>query len=133
MGLLVDCASGASAERLTRIEREAITTLLGNAINMPKFDLCDFLGVVDLGDEFRADLQTDVPVMLVSGSLDPRTPVSNAEQVLIGLVKGDHLIKLPSSSSTMEHWRQRASVPHLVLPRSNRHEVSRELMVVLGE
>ena len=30
--------------------------------------------------------------MLVSGSLDARTPISNAQEVLRGLVKGQHLI-----------------------------------------
>ena len=92
MGILVDCASGASAERSNRIGSEAAETLLGNAINGVQFDLCDNLGNPDLGAEFRSNLQTEIPVLLISGSLDPRTPVANAEEVLKGLANGQHLL-----------------------------------------
>lgn len=92
MSDLVDCASGASPERLAQIEREADETLLGNAINVPEINLRDALGNPDLGATFRSNLQTEVPVLLVSGNLDARTPVSNAEEVLTGLVNGQHLI-----------------------------------------
>ena len=92
MPALVDCVSGATAERRTTIEREAGQTLLGGIINGPLFDLCDALGGVDLGDEFRGDLYSEVPTLLVSGSLDARTPVTNAEEILRGLVTGQHLI-----------------------------------------
>ena len=74
------------------IEWEAGQTLLGGIINGPLFDLCDALGGVDLGDEFRGDLHSEVPTLLVSGSLDARTPVTNAEEILRGLVTGQHLI-----------------------------------------
>ena len=92
MPALVDCASGATAERCANIEREADQALLGGIINGALFDYCDALGGVDLSDEFRGDLHSEVPTLLVSGSLDARTPVSNAEEVLKGLVNGQHLI-----------------------------------------
>jgi len=92
MGTLVDCASGATAERRQRIEKEATETLLGDAINHVQFDRCEVLGQIDLGDDFRADLQSEKPVLFISGSLDARTPVSNAEAVLTGLAQGQHLI-----------------------------------------
>lgn len=92
MGTLVDCASGATRERRALIKKEAVETLLGDAINDVQFERCEVLGQTDLGDVFRADLQSDIPVLLVSGSLDARTPVSNAEAVLKGLSQGQHLI-----------------------------------------
>ncbi|MFQ6029126.1 MAG: alpha/beta fold hydrolase [Dehalococcoidia bacterium] len=92
MSALVDCASGATMARRAQIQQETQGTLLGNAINGVQFELCDSLEYSDLGDQFRADLQTQVPVLLVSGSLDARTPVSNAEEVLKGLAEGQHLI-----------------------------------------
>ena len=52
MPALVDCVSGATAERRTTIEREAGQTLLGGIINGPLFDLCDAFGGVDLGTNF---------------------------------------------------------------------------------
>ena len=92
MPVLVDCASGATAERRTIIEREATQTLMGGIINGALFDYCDVLGAIDLSDEFREDLYSEIPTLLVSGTLDARTPVSNAEEVLKGLVNGQHLI-----------------------------------------
>ncbi len=92
MPALVDCASGAMTERRTKIEKEADQTLLGGIINGALFDYCDKLGGIDLNDEFREDLYSEVPTLLVSGTLDVRTPVSNAEEVLKGLVNGQHLI-----------------------------------------
>ena len=92
MPALVDCASGATAERHAQIEREENQTLLGGIINGALFDYCDDLGGIDLTDEFRADLYSKVPTLLISGTLDVRTPVSNAEEVLKGLVNGQQLI-----------------------------------------
>lgn len=92
MPALVDCASGAMAERHAQIEREADQTLLGGIINGALFDYCDDLGGINLNDEFRADLYSEVPTLLISGTLDVRTPVSNTEEVLNGLVNGQHLI-----------------------------------------
>ena len=92
MGNLVDCASGASETRRARIRSEAEDTLLGNAINGVQFEICDVIGSQDLGSEFRGGLETDVPVLLVSAGLDPRTPVSNAEEVQSGLVNARHFI-----------------------------------------
>ena len=52
MPALVDCASGATAERRAKIEREADQTLVGGIINGALFDYCDALGGVDLKTNF---------------------------------------------------------------------------------
>ncbi len=108
-----DCASGATAERMRQIAIEAPTTLLGNAINESFPALCNVLGSYDLGDDFRGRLVSDVPTMLVGGSLDVRTPISNAEELLPDLsnselltiegvshdlaIRGDHIEELARS------------------------------------
>ena len=92
MPALVDCASGATTERHAKIKEEADQTLMGGIINGALFDYCDALGGADLNDGFRGDLYSEVPTLLVSASLDARTPVSNAEEILKGLVNGQHLI-----------------------------------------
>jgi pimeloyl-ACP methyl ester carboxylesterase len=81
MKMMMDLSSGASAERLARIEREAATSLLGNAINFPAMYLSEAWGAVDLGDAFRRPLTSDVPALLLVGDLDPRTPVDNAREI----------------------------------------------------
>ena len=102
MPLLVDCASGATAERRDQIEDESAGTLLGDAINGIGPEIGDAVGGPDLGDEFRGPLESDVPVLLISGDLDARTPISNAEEVLRGLVNGQHVVVEGASHSMFQ-------------------------------
>ena len=92
MSGVMDCASSASKARLERIEREARTTLLGDVINLPLLDVCPAWGVRPLDDEFRSDLETDVPTLFISGTLDGRTPPENAEEVRAGFSHSVHLV-----------------------------------------
>lgn len=88
----MDAASGATEARLSRIREEAARTLLADAINFPWAPIAKGLGVRDLGDEFRADVETDVPALFISGTLDGRTPPSHALAVLPGFSNARHLI-----------------------------------------
>lgn len=92
MPAAMDAASGASADRRALLACERGETLLGDAINIPYPDLADALGVPDLGPAFRAPVQSDVPVLLISGTLDGRTPPRNAEEVRAGLPNSAHLV-----------------------------------------
>lgn len=85
MPVAMDCASGATAARRRRIAEEASRTLLGDAINLPYPDLCAALDVPDLGDAFRAPLKSDVPALLISGTLDGRTPPRQAAELAAGM------------------------------------------------
>ncbi len=85
MPVAMDCASGASEARRKRIAEEASRTLLGDAINLPFPDLCAALNVPDLGDAFRAPLKSDVPALLISGTLDGRTPPRQAAELAAGM------------------------------------------------
>jgi pimeloyl-ACP methyl ester carboxylesterase len=92
MSYLMDCASGATAQRLARIKREAAECLVGDTVNFPFPAIDAAWKSQDLGDEFRGPLHSDVPALLVSGSLDGRTPPANAEEILKGFPNGLHLI-----------------------------------------
>lgn len=85
MSMAVDSASGASAARRETIASQAETSLLGDAINFPFPAISDAWGVTDLGDEFRAPLRSDVPVLILVGDCDVRTPIANAEELMRGL------------------------------------------------
>jgi pimeloyl-ACP methyl ester carboxylesterase len=100
MSTAMDCASGMSAEWGSRIAAEAKETLLADAINLPYPDVCEGVPVPDLGDEFRRPGKSDTPVLLISGSVDGRTPPSNAEEVLPGLSNGRHLVVEGSGHDT---------------------------------
>lgn len=92
MSMAMDCASGATAGRIQRIAEEAPGTLLGDAINVPFPGICAAWEVPDLGDTFRAPLVSAVPALFISGTLDGRTPVANAEEVRRGFRNGIHLV-----------------------------------------
>jgi pimeloyl-ACP methyl ester carboxylesterase len=92
MSYMMDCASGQTAARRERIAREAKGTLLEDVFNFPFPDVCQEWKAPDLGDEFRAPLRSDVPVLFISGTLDARTPVSNAEEYRTGFTNSTHMI-----------------------------------------
>lgn len=92
MSIAMDCASGISAGRRQRIAEEAKFTLLGDAINFPFPEICEGLNVPDLGEAFRAPLVSDVPALLISGTLDGRTRPRQAEELRRFLPNAQHLI-----------------------------------------
>ena len=92
MSISVDCASGASPDRLARIDRERDASLLGDAVNFPFPAICVGWPHNDLGPDFRAAVRSDVPVLFISGTLDVRTPFENAEEVAAGFPNGRHLV-----------------------------------------
>jgi len=92
MPMAMDTASGSTAERLQQIDKQAAETLLSDAINFPMNVVMPKLRELDLGDEFRSDLVSDIPVLAISGTADGRTPVSNATEILKTLSNGQHLV-----------------------------------------
>jgi pimeloyl-ACP methyl ester carboxylesterase len=92
MALEMDCASGASAERQSRIAQELESSILGNAINDPFPQICEFVNAPDLGATFRAPTSSDVPTLFISGTLDGRTPVSNTEEVRPFFPNSEHIV-----------------------------------------
>ena len=92
MALAMDAASGLSAARAALIESQRHGTLLDDLADLPHPFVREAAGIPDLGDEFRSSFTSDVPVCLISGTLDGRTPITNAEQVRKGFPNSVHLI-----------------------------------------
>jgi pimeloyl-ACP methyl ester carboxylesterase len=92
MSYMMDCASGQTAERRERIAREAKGRLLEDLFNFPFPDVCEEWKAPDLGDDFRAPVKSEVPVLFISGTLDARTPISNAEEYRKGFTNSTHII-----------------------------------------
>jgi len=76
-----DLASGISPARLALVRREAKTAVLGSALNFPMPQLLGAVPGVDLGEGFRAPLRIDHPALLLAGTLDGRTPMSEQDEV----------------------------------------------------
>lgn len=103
MPLAMEVASGAGPQRRAMAEAQAETSLFGDALNFPFPMIGDELGLVELGDAFRAPLQSDVPVLFVSGMFDGRTPPANAEALLPGFGNGVHVL-VRGASHDDELW-----------------------------
>nr|WP_315483566.1 alpha/beta hydrolase [uncultured Undibacterium sp.] len=73
MPFAMDIASGITDERLKQVKAQAKTSLLGLELNFPMPQLNKQVPNLDLGDVFRANPQSAVPTLLLSGTLDGRT------------------------------------------------------------
>jgi pimeloyl-ACP methyl ester carboxylesterase len=92
MSFAMDCASGVSPERWKRINDEAKDSLVGGVVDFPFPDVCEAWGGSDPGPEFRSPVESPIPVLFISGSLDGRTPPDNAEEVRRGFPNSAHVI-----------------------------------------
>jgi pimeloyl-ACP methyl ester carboxylesterase len=92
MSLTMDVASGATPSRRALVHAEEQRSVLGVALNFPWTSLGEDLGLPDLGETFRAPVTSEVPTLFVSGTMDGRTPVSNAREVMQGFRRATHLI-----------------------------------------
>ena len=84
MSTLMDIASGTGASRRAEIAEQAETALLGPYLNQP-VELEDVDPSLVLGDAFRTAPVSDVPVLLLSGTLDGRTYLLSQREAVAGL------------------------------------------------
>jgi len=92
MMLAVRGSCGATEERWERIRREAPASPFGLARCMFSPEAERALGALDAGDAFRAPVVSDVPTLLVSGTLDAHTPPFQAERARAGLSVSGHVV-----------------------------------------
>ena len=85
MSLAMDVASGIGAERLALVRAQAATSLLADTLNFPMPQLAGALPDLDLGDAFRKAPASDVPTLILSGTLDGRTYPESAREAASGL------------------------------------------------
>lgn len=87
-------ASGCSAERLALIASQKDTCLLSDMINFP-FNRSWFTEewkVTDLGHSFRAPFTCTIPTLFVSGTLDGRTSMTDADAVRKNFTHASNII-----------------------------------------
>jgi pimeloyl-ACP methyl ester carboxylesterase len=83
MAVLTDCASGTSKNRWDQVIREGEEAVLGDALNNINFKACGDLPLKDIRGELQFDFVSDIPVLLISGSQDARTPPRNAQEIML--------------------------------------------------
>ncbi|MEE9434606.1 MAG: alpha/beta hydrolase [Sphingorhabdus sp.] len=83
MSVLMDIASGTSADRRSMITKQAETSLLATYLNQP-IELEDVDPSLVLRESFRQAPVSDVPVLLLSGTLDGRTYIESQREAVAG-------------------------------------------------
>ena len=92
MSVGMDIASGVSPERLATFREQAKTAILGDALNFPLPQLLGKFDVPDLGEAFRAPVETSAPVLVLTGTLDGRTYPEGHQEILDSLENGQQLV-----------------------------------------
>lgn len=84
MPIMMDIASGIGVDTRKIIEKQAETSLLGGYLNST-LGLVDVDPSFDLGDQFREKPVSDVPLLLLTGTLDGRTYIKSQYEAVSGL------------------------------------------------
>jgi pimeloyl-ACP methyl ester carboxylesterase len=90
MTVVMDASSGTSKKRNERINEEAKTALLGEMVNFPFPS--EAIGNPDLGDKYRSPINTSVPTLFFSGTLDNNTPPFQADEVRRTFRNSTHIV-----------------------------------------
>lgn len=97
MAVIADCTSGASPVRWLKAEETSAQTVLGDALNNINFEACSFLDIAPLGEKIRVSITSEVPILVIVGSQDARTPLSNALEILSSFPNG-RLLEVKNAS-----------------------------------
>lgn len=108
MSFAMDIASGITDERLALVDQQAKTSLLSKVLNFPMPQLNKAIPGLDLGDGFRQKPVSDVPTLLLTGTLDGRTYIDSQKAATSGLsqltqvmiVNGGHNVFMVSPEVT---------------------------------
>lgn len=91
---LTDGASSASPARLARLSTEDYACILGNTVNFPFPEINRTYEPLDLGPEFWQPVATELPILVVNGTLDGNTPAEQATEQLKRCPNGmQHIIE----------------------------------------
>ena len=105
MNLSMDICSGGDQKRIAEIHKQEEESLFGKINNFPYLDLHGTWPVKDLGEAFRAPVNSDVPVLLLTGDLDINTPSYQAANVAKHLSSSTHLeVKNAGHEQIMYFW-----------------------------
>ncbi|QFT54284.1 alpha/beta hydrolase [Microbulbifer sp. THAF38] len=84
MPTAMDIASGMSKQRKLQVRRQAENALLGDYLNF-SYHYDGLARELDLGENFRSNPRSDIPVLLLSGTLDGRTYIESQREAMSGL------------------------------------------------
>lgn len=91
MNRLTDIASGTDPQRRALIDAQGRTALVGTRLNAP-YEFEDIRPDLVLGPDFRRPVQSSVPVLMLSGTLDGRTYPEAAREAMVGLTHAHQVL-----------------------------------------
>jgi pimeloyl-ACP methyl ester carboxylesterase len=125
MPVAMDIASGMTADRRRTVSKQARTAILGEYLDYTLlFD--GMARELDLGDAFRVNPASDVPVLVLSGTLDGRTDIESQREAVSALENvtlitvrngGHNLIDERSNElqDTLEQFMEGKTVPDAII------------------
>ena len=117
-------ASGVSDVRWSQIEKEANESIFGNVVNLMMSVAKDLWMKNDLSFDPSLPLESDIPTLFVTGTLDCRTPVGQVEETMKGFTNATH-IKVENAGREQAHWDAEVFDGHIPLFLKGQ-EVSRQ-------
>lgn len=105
MGMLVDCASGASPGRLARIRVERRTALLGDMMDSWYPEICTTFPEAKLEAAYREPFVSHVPTLFLAGTLDANTPPWQSYEVSWGWPNATILVVDGAGHESLMPWR----------------------------
>ncbi len=88
MAVLTDCTSGGTLERRALVSEQAKDAILGDVLNNVIFEVSDQLPLQDVSAELEPNFKSRVPLLLICGSQDARTPLRNAREIMANFEQG---------------------------------------------
>ncbi len=82
MASLTDCSSGMASKRKKEVSRQTEDAILGDALNNVIFEVFDILPLQDLSEELEINFTSKVPLLVICGSQDAKTPVRNGMEII---------------------------------------------------
>lgn len=103
-GINQQLASGVSGERWSTIKEQARASAFGNVVNFPFAAVIDQWPATPLSFDPSIAVQSDIPTLFVTGTLDCRTPVEQVEITMEGFTNAAH-IKVENAGHEQAQWQ----------------------------
>lgn len=88
MAALTDNSSGGTPERRALVSEQAKDAILGDVLNNVIFEVSDLLPLQDISKVLVPNFSSQVPLLLICGSQDARTPLRNAREIMANFEQG---------------------------------------------
>lgn len=81
LGITSHCLTWADEGMLSKIEQQVTTSVAGDMFIFPFPDVCKAWGVKPLPVDLREPFESNVPILMISGEIDHKTPIADADQL----------------------------------------------------